>query len=339
MAGLFNSFYYGKAGKADFTVDNLPKNRRELFFQTLRVRFTGIISINLLYIVFCLPAILWTLINVVAISGALSTGAEGTLDAAAFQNVSGLLTTYLLGMVPCLGIAGIGSTGEMYVLRNWARDDHSFMFSDFKDAIKGNWKYGLLAGLINGLSLFLCYICYVFYGQMASTISVFFIIPQMFVVVCVVVWWMINMLIFPMMVTYEMKFGQLVRNSAIMVIARLPWSLLWLAVTALVPFILVMYIPYGIPIACVLYLVIGFGLTGFLYASYANACFDRFLNPRIEGAPINKGIYTETDDDDDDDDIPLPPRPDYSHPPVKRYDDPQPPTGGNADEPPRGEGA
>ena len=70
------------------------------------------------------------------------------------------------------------------------------------------------------------------------------------------------MLIFPMMVTYDMKFGQLVRNCAIMVVARLPWSLLWLAVTALLPFILVMYIPYGIPIVAVLYLVIGFGLTG-----------------------------------------------------------------------------
>ena len=231
MAGLFNSYYYGKAGKADFTVENLPKNRRELFFQTLRVRFSGIISVNLLFLVFCLPAIVWTGFNLLAILAAsglmaeTAEGAEAALDASALQNTAGMLTTYLLGMVPCLGIAGIGSTGEMYVLRNWARDDHSFMFSDFKDAVKGNWKYGLLAGLINGLSLLLCYVAYMFYGNMATTNSVFFVIPQMFVVVCVVVWWMINMLIFPMMVTYEMKFGQLVRNSAIMVIARLPWSL------------------------------------------------------------------------------------------------------------------
>ena len=351
MAGLFNSYYYGKAGKADFTVENLPKNRRELFFQTLRVRFSGIISVNLLFLVFCLPAIVWTGFNLLAILAAsglmaeTAEGAEAALDASALQNTAGMLTTYLLGMVPCLGIAGIGSTGEMYVLRNWARDDHSFMFSDFKDAVKGNWKYGLLAGLINGLSLLLCYVAYMFYGNMATTDSVFFVIPQMFVVVCVVVWWMINMLIFPMMVTYDMKFGQLVRNCAIMVVARLPRSLLWLAVTALLPFILVMYIPYGIPIVAVLYLVIGFGLTGFIYASYANACFDRFLNPRIEGAPVNKGIYTDTDDDDDDeDDVPLPPRPDYSHPPVQRYEDlpkngENKPEANSEDQPSGGEGA
>ena len=146
MAGLFNSYYYGKAGKADFTVENLPKNRRELFFQTLRVRFSGIISVNLLFLVFCLPAIVWTGFNLLAILAAsglmaeTAEGAEAALDASALQNTAGMLTTYLLGMVPCLGIAGIGSTGEMYVLRNWARDDHSFMFSDFKDAVKGNWN-------------------------------------------------------------------------------------------------------------------------------------------------------------------------------------------------------
>ena len=36
MSGLFNSFYYGKAGKADFTPDQLPKNRVQLFFSMLR---------------------------------------------------------------------------------------------------------------------------------------------------------------------------------------------------------------------------------------------------------------------------------------------------------------
>ena len=58
MSGLFNSFYYGKAGKADFTPDQLPKNRVQLFFSMLRVRFSGLIGLNLLHILFSLPAII-----------------------------------------------------------------------------------------------------------------------------------------------------------------------------------------------------------------------------------------------------------------------------------------
>ena len=36
MSGLMNSYFYGKAGQADFTPDQLPKNRLELFFTVLR---------------------------------------------------------------------------------------------------------------------------------------------------------------------------------------------------------------------------------------------------------------------------------------------------------------
>ena len=49
MSSFFNNFYYGKAGKADFTPDQLPKNRVELFFSTLRVRFGGLFGLSLLY--------------------------------------------------------------------------------------------------------------------------------------------------------------------------------------------------------------------------------------------------------------------------------------------------
>ena len=311
MAGLFNSYYYGKAGKADFTVENLPKNRRELFFQTLRVRFSGIISVNLLFLVFCLPAIVWTGFNLLAILAAsglmaeTAEGAEAALDASALQNTAGMLTTYLLGMVPCLGIAGIGSTGEMYVLRNWARDQHSFTLSDFKDAVKGNWKQGLAVGLINGLSLFLMWISYSFYGQMAATSSLIFVIPQAMVIIAGCVWWMMNMVIYTMMVTYDMKFSQLVRNSAIMVVARLPLSIgIWL-LSLLIPVLIALLAPMG-PFFTMLYLmVLGYALNGFLYASYANSCFDKFLNPRIEGAQVNMGLRDPSLDDglNDDDDL------------------------------------
>ena len=47
MSSFFNNFYYGKAGKADFTPDQLPKNRVELFFSTLRVRFGGLFGLSL----------------------------------------------------------------------------------------------------------------------------------------------------------------------------------------------------------------------------------------------------------------------------------------------------
>ena len=211
------------------------------------------------------------------------------------------ISMLLLVMIPMMGLAGIGSTGQMYILRNWARDEHAFMWQDYKASIKENWKQGLAVGLLNGLSLFLAYIAYVFYGDMASSRGMFFVIPQMLMVVLLIVWWMINEVIFPMMVTYDMKLSQLIRNSAIMVVARLPVSFVIL-LGSLVPVLLVYFAPYpqiSMMILVLLYGLIGFSLTGFVYASYANDLFDRYLNPRIEGAEVGKGLHRPDDDEDD----------------------------------------
>lgn len=293
MSGFINNYYYGKAGKADYTVENLPANRVQLFFEMLRVRFGGLFGVNLAYLLFCLPALLWTGFNLLALAGSAEM-----MD---FTTSNGYILIYFIGMVPCLAIAGIGAPGEMYVLRNWARDQHSFVWSDFKDNIKANWKQGLLVGLFNGLSLLITYVCNLFYGQMAAQ-SVVWMVPRMLVITCCVIWWMMNMVIYPMMVTYDMKLGQLLRNSAIIVVARLPWSILFLLGTAGIPLAVILLFGTNLvlTIVTVIYLAVGFALTGFIYASYANACFDRFLNPRIEGAPMNMGLRDPSLDFEDD---------------------------------------
>ena len=314
MAGFFNSFYYGKAGKADFTPEQLPTNRRQLFFETLRVRFSSLIGINLLYVFFMLPSLLWTFINSQLIFSMLdpameAAGAAQAADPASqAATIMGTVVIYLIGLIPCMAFSGVFKPGIVYVLRNWARDQHSFVWSDFKDAIKSNWKCGLLTGLINGFSLFLTYQCYLFYGDMAVSGSTFWVIPQTFIIVICAMWWMANMLIFPMMVTYEMKFRQLVRNSFIIVVARLPWSILFFAGALVLPAaLLLLGIPYGELIFIGLYLLIGFAITLFAFASYANSCFDKFLNPRIEGAAVNMGLrdpaYDDLDAEDEADEV------------------------------------
>jgi hypothetical protein len=133
------------------------------------------------------------------------------------------------------------------------------------------------------------------------------VIPQMLSLTVCALWWMINMIIYPMMVTYDMKFKVLVRNSAIMVVARLPWSLLFLVTTSVLPALLSMvYLPYSALIVALFFLLIGFAFNGFIYASYANSCFDKYLNPRIEGAAVGRGLRQDDDEDDEDVEDPNP---------------------------------
>lgn len=418
MGGLMNNYYYGKAGKGDYTVDQMPTTRRQLFFTTLRVRLSSMCALNFFHLVFLIPILILALfayngLMMFTSDDAWKMGSEDMQNAyhlymdsnnayrdaknaedkiedyknrledvveridrvkkgeeiivedapvveggepekrpvtmeelekekagyeaeiarfekllsetdeakmeelrvAAYTNLinyesyrSGALKSFiaqtLLFMIPLIGLAGIGSTGQMYVLRNWARDEHAFLWQDYKNTIKSNWKQGFVVGIINGLSLYLSFIAFTTYGSLANN-NALFLIPQWLMVMLLFVWWMVNEVIFAMMVTYDMKLKQLIRNSVIMVLARLPIAALILIGSLIVPVVLAFFVPPQISFLAliVIYGVIGFSLTGFVYVSFANSCFDKFLNPRIEGAEVNKGLY-KNDDYEDEEELP-----------------------------------
>ena len=420
MGGLLNNYYYGKAGKGDYTVEQMPTTRRQLFFTTLRVRFSSMCALNFFHVVFVIPLLILALYSynglmvfvsddawklgspemkeayheyignydafmdvknaesnieknrqliedveeriarveaggeVIVEEAPVVAGGETekrpvtmeellyekatyvneiarlekllnetskeqftALQEAAYKTGvnyenyrSGALKSFiaqtLLFMIPFMGLAGIGSTGQMYILRNWARDEHAFLWQDYKATIKSNWKQGLVVGLLNGLSLYLSFVAFVTYGSMADK-NMLFLVPQWLMVMLLFVWWMVNEIIFPMMVTYEMKLTQLIRNSVIMVLARLPIAALILIGSLVVPFALAFFVPMHISFLAllVIYGVVGFSLTGFVYVSFANSCFDKYLNPRIEGAEVNKGLYNP-DADDEEEEFPEP---------------------------------
>ena len=422
MSGIMNNYFYGKAGQGDYTVEQMPTTRRQLFFTTLKVRFSNMVGLNLIQLLFLLPLIVWMYIggstaiaffddstasrmngidsslyesfsaydvlrteydsilsseeDLVLLTEKLSgvrhnleqvragkevtieepavvEGGEPTVRAmteaeliASEENLikqiaetekykellgdeaylsalktdmsekylvynetrtaamrSNLLTTLII-MIPLIMLADVGKVGAAYVLRNWARDEHSFMWQDFKASIKTNWKQALVIGLINGLSFPVVYVAYVTYGSMAATGGWFYAIPQALMVVILILWWMMNEVIFTMMVTYEMSIKTLIRNSLLMSIARLPIAFLILLGTVAIPVAILLLVPYleiSLLVLLVIYGIIGIALIGFIQASFSNACFDKYLNPRIEGAKVNQGLQQEEEDDDDDD--------------------------------------
>ena len=79
MFGKFmNNYYYGKSGKGDYTKDDLPTTRWQLFWEMLRVRLSAIVRLNLMYMLSWLPAMIVIVIGVMS----LLTGMSGTEEAA-----------------------------------------------------------------------------------------------------------------------------------------------------------------------------------------------------------------------------------------------------------------
>ena len=298
IRNLMNNYFYGKQGKGDFTIENLPQNRRQLFGEVLKVRWSAMFGVNLLYMIIWIPAIIWTFLNVVTLYSMLTV--ETGID---MDGVSSLIATYLLLMVPCVTITGPFNAGVTYVLRNWARDEHSFVLSDFKDALKANWKQALVISLIDGVMPFLVVTCWRFYSGMLSR-SMIFILPAALTLLMGVTWTLASMLAYPMLITYELKTLDVIRNSVLMTVAKLPFALLIKLATLIVPALaygLMALIPniqmQVLMVVVLLYLTFMVAFNKLITVSYANWLFETYLNPRIEGARTNIGLRPENWDD------------------------------------------
>lgn len=312
-----NSYYYGKSGKGDYTPDDLPKNRWQLFMEMLRTRMSGLCRMNLMYFVAWLPAMiaisLWVVSFGVALNNSFPVDEAGNIieEVAAngvqsfWQTLNDMNFMTLLILIPCVAITGPFTAGLSYVTRNWARDEHAFPWADYKDAIKANWKQGLLVSTITGCVPFLVYICWRFYGDMAVGNAVW-VIPQMLILMLGILWALAVTYMYPMMVTYQMNFRTIIRNSFILAVGRLPGSvgirLLHCVPTVLFTVIFLLTLqPWVLMLLFAYYLIFGFAFSRFITASFTNAVFDKYINSRIEGAQVNRGLSQEDDDDDDND--------------------------------------
>ncbi len=329
---MMNNYYYGKSGKGDFKKDDLPNNRWQLFWDMLRTRLAGLCRLNLTVFAAWLPLIILIGYNVLSLinwmgivntySEYLVTGDLGEyLTAEAVTALEQLMAgrepaqfladlimeaipSMCLWCIPCILITGPVQAGLAYVARNWARDEHAFAWSDFKDAVKANWKQGLVISAITSIIPLIVYTSYTYYGQMAETQGAFFLIPQMLVIVMSIVWLLSLVFMYPIIVSYEIKTLGLIKNGIVLAIARLPQTI-GMRLLTLVPGLICLAIFWftfselALLALVAYYVLIGFALTRFIYASYTNGVFDKYINSRMEGVQVNRGLATDEDDEDD----------------------------------------
>jgi len=301
--GFFDRLYYGKAGKRDYTEMDMPKNRISLFFLVLKDHFFDLVKVNCLQLVFWIPFLIWSFTNLIAIQNmdvnamlAMENGSQVVSD-----TIRGYLFMWLIGVIPCVAITGPSTAGAAYIMRNWARDQHAFLFSDFKDAFKGNWKQALVSSVFSAFVPALAYTAMTFYGQMAES-NIVMMVPMMIVFTAVLMWTLMLPLIYPMMIGYELKLKDIYKNAFLMACARLP-QLVFARLVTFIPVLLLLislYIGNSIMllIMSAYYLLFGFAFSRLVYASIANGVFDRYINPHIEGAPVRQGLRPQIDEDE-----------------------------------------
>ena len=113
---------------------------------------------------------------------------------------------YVLVSLPVLSW-GLAEVGLAYVTRNFTREKHAFVWSDFFTTIRKNWKQALPVGIVNLLITFLLLFDLYYYGK--NTL--------MMVVMCFIflVFTFMKFYIPLMIITFRLSWKQLYKNALI----------------------------------------------------------------------------------------------------------------------------
>ena len=74
---FFGAGRFERAARRDFRPEDLPDTRVKLFFDALGIRWSAMVGLNLFYLLFWLPAILWSGINLLTLVHMLASPARG----------------------------------------------------------------------------------------------------------------------------------------------------------------------------------------------------------------------------------------------------------------------
>ena len=278
--GLFNKLIYGNPNKPDLQVEDNP-NPIKSFFEILKLKLWDLVKLNLLFLVFMLPAIIWTGINLSVINNQFVAAEIQTLnaDALAQAGVFQTLGMYFLGMIPCFVIMGVALPSLNYITRSYAREFHVWMMDDFVEKIKENWKQSLIYMLIFGIIVFAMYYSILFYSFSGGMIPMAGLLKGL-VIAMLIFLLLSTTFVYPAMVTFELKFRQLIKNSFILTIAKLPQTLLMLVLVGVLPvFLLWLAISwqYGMLVFLGYNAIFGFSFTSFVINSYTNQVFEKII--------------------------------------------------------------
>lgn len=256
----------------------LPRNRKELFFNIMRWRFTYLLAVGLLSLAFLLPDIAVLTYNDIAAS-VISQGGEDV----ASKIVTLRLQTSLLQVISCV-VLFFGASGVFYLLRQLAWDEPTPIFSGWRKGVKQNWKhytfFGVCVGILNVLNTFAEVLLHGFVKYVPRALFVLIVVPVLLYAAI-------------LDVVYSKKIGNLLSSAATLYFKTLPTTLLF-ALLVIAPSLLLFVPKFTIRYAILaVWVVVAVPIVLFGWTLYAMDKLDKFINKEHYPEIYNKGVYVD----------------------------------------------
>ncbi len=247
--GLFRAQL--KEGKGVYK-ETMRPIRPLYFFQIFGRKFWKMIQMNLLYVVMTLP--IWVVVGLLVFN-------DSFIRNLSVEFLGSFLYMLSLVFIIFSFLIGPATAGMTYILKSFATETPVFQFSEFFEQFKKNFKQSTLCSLITGFFL-LSFSITLMHGDTAmvgnskTTLSVMRL--PLFMVNLILVF--INYYAYSIMVMFRLKFSQLMKNSFIFALAKLPLNLLIIFIVGLVSYFAYRYLVIGF----ILNIVILYAFCGFL---------------------------------------------------------------------------
>ncbi len=301
MAGFFGLFDYNRPGPG-VPKDAPPKSPFVVFFQILQRKFWNFIKVNMMFLVFNLPSLILGMLAMLYLFPNIIPDAMNDPE---MLRSDIMLKFILLTIMMCVPMVTVGpaQAGFTYIMRNYAREEHAFLWGDFKDTAKKNMKQSLIVSTINFFVTFCmlfsirAYYVLISENQIPQILG---LIGASILGVMFTIFACMNMYIYPVMITFDLSIKNIYKNSLIFAVIKFLPNIGILLLSAFIVFLSFgMIIPFNPIIGFIPYFFLTISLIGFLTNFYAYPKLEKYIISRIEE---EDGDEDDDEDDDENDD-------------------------------------
>ncbi len=268
-----------KSRASDYTENDFPLSRKDVFLEAYRERFSLLLRLGLLALVFAIPHLLLSFWRDYAVAATYAKATEQTAETYA-KIATETSVVYGLGYLITLPLAAFLFAGILQVLRQLLWNVPVFLGDDWKQGVKENgWRLAL--------SAFAFALLYYELNFIAGTYLEYAIRALVLLLFAPWALWLLSEHYY-----YELKFGESLKNAVLFYVRTVPFTLLFVFL-AIIPFwacdrfLSYLGVKQLVEGVLLLFYLVPWAMAWLLYACHV---FDRYINRDYYPEYYRKGM-------------------------------------------------
>lgn len=272
-----------KVAKTDFSEQNLPHNRKEVFFDCVKLYWQKLLLLGLIMLACAVPLLTASAVCDTVQQGLSRQLEDGVIDKVAYNGQAAWLRfVEALIDIPCYVIVCVGLSGTVRVTRQMIWAEPLFFANDFADGIKQNWLTFCLCGfLVSLLNVYLA-----FAESSGGGLPAYLPLGVVTIVVLPTALWMMAA-----SSVYNIGIGKNITNSFVLYIKTpfVTWLFVALFASVAIPGLIGF-----VALRCIflaVFIVVLLPAFVMLWQLVSNSYFDKFINKQAYPEIVDKGIW------------------------------------------------